>query len=73
MKKLIQVSLIVVIVFLMAQAVVGGPMALASQTHSIEVQRSSFTTVTPVQNVQLLICPAGRGVSCMKPNVGWNS
>jgi hypothetical protein len=73
MKKLIQVSLIVVVVFMMVQAVMGGTMALTGQTRSNEVQSTHFTTVTPAQNVQLLICPDGRGVSCMKPNVGWNS
>jgi heme A synthase len=73
MKKLIQVSLIVVLVFVMVQAVIGGTMALTGQTRSNEVQSTYFTTIKPVQNVRLLICPDGRGVSCMRPNVGWNS
>ena len=73
MKKLIQVSLIVVVVFVMVQALIGGTMALTGQTRSNEVQSASFTTITPVQNVQLLTCLDGRGLSCMKPNVGWNS
>jgi len=73
MKKLIQVSLIVVVLLVMVQAVMGGTMALTSQTHSIEVQRTSFTALPSVQNVQLLLCLDGRGVSCMRPNVGWNS
>lgn len=73
MKKLIQVLLIVVVVFVMVQAVIGGTMALTGQTRSNEIQSTYFTTTAPAQTVQLLICSDGRGVSCVKPNVGWNS
>jgi hypothetical protein len=73
MKKWIQVSLIVVVVFGMVQAVIGGSPALTGQPRSADVPSTYFTTTVPLQTFQLGICPDYRGVSCMRPNVGWNS
>jgi len=73
MKKLIQASLIIIVVFVMVQAVMGGTLSLIGQTRSNEIQSTHFTTLVPVQYVQLLICSDSSGISCMRPNVGWNS
>jgi len=72
MKKLIKVSLILITVFVMLQAGIGGAVALGNALSSHH-QSTGFTTAVSVQNIQVLTCLDGHGHSCVKPNVGWNT
>lgn len=72
MKKLIQVSLMVVLVFILLQAMIGNTFVPADKMVSHE--NLQYTTATMSgQSVQVLICSSGRLVNCVLPNVGWNS
>ena len=72
MKKLIQVALIVVVVFMMLQAAVGG--AFISMDKMASVGNSQYVMAPASgQSLQVLICLSSRLVGCVTPNVGWNS
>ena len=72
MKKLIQASLVVVLMLILLQAVVGVTLVSADKTASYEnVQYTA--AATSGQSVQVLICSRTRLAYCAMPNVGWNS
>ena len=71
MKKLLQISLIVVLVFAMFQAVLASPTASVGGIGSHQVQNFASTTIR--QGSQLAVCPLLKGLPCVVPNVGWNS
>jgi len=74
MKKLIQISLVVVLVFVLFQAVTAGPMVSASKIGSSAASSISSTANTSVEDVQMAACLIRiTGVICVTPNVGWNS
>lgn len=72
MKKSIQVALIVVFVFILLQAAVGGVFSPADKM--VSYQNAQYATA-PVsgESIQVLICASSRLVGCVTPNVGWNS
>lgn len=72
MKKLIQVSLVVVLIFALLQAVVGVTFVSADKLVSYENLQYA-TAATSGQSVQVLICSSGSLTRCVVPNVGWNS
>jgi hypothetical protein len=72
MKKLIQAALIVVVVFMMLQAAVGGVFITVDETASLG-NTQYVTAPASGQRLQVLICLSGRLVRCVMPNVGWNS
>jgi len=72
MKKLIRVSLILVVVFMLLQAVIGG--AFVSADKMISYENPQYVTApSSGQSIQILICARGRVAGCVLPNVGWNS
>ena len=72
MKKMIQVSLVIVLVFTLFQAMSGGTFISANKMVSSEnLQYAAATTSGP--SVQVLICWRSRLPHCVLPNVGWNS
>jgi len=73
MKKLIQVSLIVVLVFVLFQAVAGGSAAPGAEPCSNPGQVSCFAATTSLQSIQVFSCLGSKGEKCITPNVGWNS
>jgi hypothetical protein len=73
MKKLIKALLIVIAVFVLLQAAIGGTAALGNALSSHHAQSTGFTDIASVQNIQVLACLNGHGYACVKPNVGWNT
>lgn len=72
MKKLIQVSLVVVLMFTLLQVVVG--VTFVSPDKIASYENVQYTTaVTSGQSLQMLICSSNHPVNCVPPNVGWNS
>lgn len=71
MKKLIQISLVVVLVFVLLQAMAGGSMVSSSQVGSSAASGTFFTADTSVENVHAAACVSKKGVVCIK--VGWNT
>lgn len=71
MKKLIQVSIIVVLVFTLFQVVSGTSMVFAGTMCSTAGQSTCLPAMTSASNVQVAVCLSGR--VCVTPNVGWNS
>ena len=67
MKKLIQVSLVVVLMFVLLQAVVGG--AFGSPDKIASHENLPYATAP----TQVLNCSSRRPVHCAVPLVGWNS
>lgn len=72
MKKLIQVSFIFVLVFVLCQAMVGGSAVPATGNRLNTGQNNMVLATASQQTVQVLIC-LGTKVICVTPNVGWNS
>jgi heme A synthase len=72
MKKLIQVSLIVVVVFMLLQAAIGGAFVSTDKMASFENTHYVAATVSG-QNIQGFSCLNGRVINCVLPQVGWNS
>ena len=75
MKKLIQISLIVILVCVLFQVMAGGAMAPADTTGSSTASGAFFTTNASVENSQMASSCTVRikGVVCVMPNrVGWN-
>ncbi len=72
MKKLIQISIVVVLVLMLFQALSGGPTVTAGKICSSEGS-TCFTANTSVQSVQVVTCLGLKGVICVKPDVGWNT
>ena len=74
MKKLIQISLIAVLVLVLFQAVVGGS-AIASDQADLGIATNiSSMTNTVAEDAQAAACLVYiKGIVCVTPNVGWNS
>ena len=74
MKKLIQISLIVVLVFVLFQAAAGGSVVSSGKIGSSDVSHISSTVNTSLEGAQMAACVVRiKGVVCVTPNVGWNS
>jgi hypothetical protein len=74
MKKLIQISLIIVLVLVLFQATVGGLGGSPSKAGSGAAGSVSFTASTSIDDVYATACLVYiKGVVCVRPNVGWNS
>ncbi len=73
MKKLIQISLIVVLVFAMFQAVIASPTVSVGGVGSHQIQTISSTANASAQASQMATCLGIKGLLCIVPNVGWNS
>jgi hypothetical protein len=75
MKKLIQISLVVILVFVLFQAIAGGSTVSASQIGSSADSSIFFTADTSAEDVHTAACTARiKGVVCVMPNrVGWNT
>jgi hypothetical protein len=73
MKKLIQISLVVILVVIALQASIGGSIALSIQTssHALTTISGTIQTASGGQ-VAVLVCPNGLRY-CAVPQVGWNS
>jgi hypothetical protein len=73
MKKFIQITLIVVLVLVLLQTMVGGPMASAGELGSKATNDTFFTANESVDNVYAASCWQLRTRElCVKPLVGWN-
>ncbi len=73
MKKFIQISLVVILLFVLFQATTGGSVVLADQNSSNVVRNISIMANTHVQGVQMVACLGIKGMICIKPYVGWNT
>lgn len=71
MKKFTQVSLVFVLALALIQTTTGGSLASVGRIGSNVTGNTSIMANMPVQGVQAATCFSG--VSCIKPNVGWNS
>lgn len=74
MKKLIQISLVVVLVFVLFQAVAAGSALSSGAVGSSTASHISPAANTSVEGMQMAACIVRvKGVICVRPNVGWNS
>ena len=73
MKKLVQISLAVIVVFVLLLATVGAPYASVDKMSSDTAQSISSMTNATVHDAQVASCSSIKSVSCAVPNVGWNS
>jgi hypothetical protein len=74
MKKLLQICLIVILVFVLFQAVVGSAATASGQLDSVAASPNSSTMSVSVEDAHASACLVRvRGVVCVKPLVGWNS
>jgi hypothetical protein len=74
MKKFIQISLVIILVFGLFQFIAAPSMDVAAQPSSMGVRNISSITHAPVQDIQMAACLVRiKGVACVKPLVGWNS
>lgn len=75
MKKFIQISLVVILVFGLFQAIAGGSTVSASKIDSSAASHIFFTAHTSVEDVHAAACMVNiKGVVCVMPNrVGWNT
>ena len=64
MKKLVQISLILVLLVALFQATAGRQTVLAGQMGA---------NSTSAQGTRVVTCPGLKSVVCTVPNVGWNS
>ena len=72
MKKLIQISIVVILVLVLFQAMAGGTFA-GAKNGSVWGALPQAAASTSAQSALVLTCWDGRIVSCATPNVGWNS
>lgn len=72
MKKLIQFSIVVILLFVLLQAMVGGAFSAAGNALVNGTQLHSVPPAS-VQSALVITCWDGRMVNCYTPNVGWNS
>ncbi len=72
MKKIIQISLVIILVFVVCQAVTGG-LLISSVGRDLNANSSSLSTAA--EDVQMAdgCIVRVKGVVCVRPNVGWNS
>jgi len=74
MKKLIQISIIAILVVVLFQAAVVAPVASSGQMGSSAASHMSSTATMPVEGAQMATCLVRiKGVVCAIPKVGWNS
>jgi len=74
MKKFIQLSLVLILVFVLFQAVSGGSVVTPGNVGSHAATHISSPVSTSVEGVQTAACLVHiAGVICVQPNVGWNS
>ena len=74
MKKLFQICLIVVLVFVLFQAVAGSAAMASGQMDPEAASNNSFATSTSVEGAHASACLIRvKGLPCVIPNVGWNS
>ena len=73
MKKFIKVSLILVVVFMLLQAVIGGAFVSADKMAASFENPQYVTAPSSGAGIQVLICAGSRSVNCVMPHVGWNS
>ena len=74
MKKLLQICLIVVLVFVLFQAVAGGAALAAGQTDLAAASHNSSVTNASIEGAHAAACWVRiKGVICVMPQVGWNS
>jgi hypothetical protein len=71
MKKLVQVSLLLVFIFMLLQAVSGGTFVRADKLVSYE--NDKYAAAPSGQSVQAPICASSHLVYCTRTNVRWNS
>ncbi len=71
MKKLIQISLLVVLVLVLSQAAAAAPVDSASQIGSHAATSISSTAVEDAHAAACLVYI--KGIVCVTPNVGWNT
>lgn len=73
MKKFIQIALIVVLVLVLLQTMVGGPMASAGELGSRATNDTFLTATRSVDDVYAASCwQLKTRELCVKPMVGWN-
>lgn len=74
MKKILQICLIALLVFVLMQTFVGGALTAFSHSHPVAASQASFTGKTATEGVQMAACLVSiKGVPGIKPTVGWNS
>ena len=74
MKKLIQISLVVVLVFVLFQAVAGGSVVSSGTVGSSTANHVSPAANASMEGLQMAACLVRiKGVVCVQPHVGWNS
>ena len=74
MKKLIQISLIAILVLTLFQVVVGGSATASDQANLGIATNISSVTNTVAEEAQMATCLVHvKGIPCVRPNVGWNS
>jgi hypothetical protein len=74
MKKFTQLSLVLILVFVLFQAVSAGSVVSPSNIGSHAATHISSLASTSVEGVQMAACLVHiTGVICVQPNVGWNS
>lgn len=74
MKKFVQILLVVVLVFVLFQAVTGGSLISSGTVGSSAASHVSSAANTSSEGVQMAACLVRiKDVICVRPNVGWNS
>lgn len=72
MKKFIQILLVVVLVFVLFQAVTGGSLISSGMSDSNANSSALSASAEDVQMAAECLVRV-KGVICVRPNVGWNS
>lgn len=74
MKKLLQICLVVILVFVLFQAVVGSIATASGQLDSVAARHNSPTFNVSAESAYMPACLVQiKGVICVRPMVGWNS
>jgi hypothetical protein len=73
MKKLVQVSLVVIVVFVLLLATAAAPSVSVDKMSSDTAQSISPMADATVQSALLPACTRTKVVNCATLNVGWNS
>lgn len=74
MKKFLQIYLLVALIFVPFQAVIGEVVTVSMHSHIAAASQISFPTNMSPEAMQMAACLVStKGMTCVKPNVGWNS
>jgi hypothetical protein len=74
MKKLIQISLVLILICGLFQFVAAEPMDSASSIGTSAASSVDITADTPLEDTHMAACLVSiKGVICVMPNVGWNT